>query len=225
MSQIKVLGLALLLSFMCGKVQAQAVDSQGEMPRAAREEVQKVEDSGGFEETYAEQVAREQMEQEQAAQQAEQARQESENSVLATVPQGSSSNVNTPIDYKGIANAYFSGNKEEKAENSADKAEKPQPKTYEDVIFTITEPTSKATLGMGHTIDLKLRTSSNLKWNFDKEFQSLEYLSERTEDGFFHVVFKAKAPGQETVYFDCLDVGNPDNIQVLETKLIVIKVE
>ena len=102
---------------------------------------------------------------------------------------------------------------------------KEAPKVYEDIIMTLVEPTSKTVLGMGHTIDIKLRAGSNLKWNFDKEYKSLEFISERTEDGFVHAVFKAKEPGRETVYFDCLDVGDPLNVKVLETKLISVKVE
>lgn len=216
MFQIKVLGLAFMLSLLCGEGNAQNATFQaGETAESSLENLQTSSSLSGFGETYGEQMAREQNEAETVAQEEK----ESQSSVLATVPQ------NSAIDYKGIANAYFAGNQETKAENVASEQEKQQPKTYEDVVFTLTEPTSQAVLGMGHTIDLKLRTSPNLKWNFDKEFKSLEFLSERTEDGFFHVVFKAKAPGQETIYFDCLDVGNPTNIQVLETKLMVVKVE
>lgn len=217
MSQIKVLGLASVLSFLAGSVYAQEATFQaGETAQSTLESLQTSSNLSGFGETYGEQIAREQA----AEQAAEQANQESQNSVLATVPQDNSS-----IDYKGIANAFFAKDQAQKADANEADAQKAQPKTYDDVIFTITDPTSHATLGMGHTIDLKLRTSSNLKWNFDKEFKSLEFLSDRTEDGFFHAVFKAKAPGQETLYFDCLDVGNPENIKVLETKLMVVTVE
>ena len=139
----------------------------------------------------------------------------SSGSVLATPSK------DTTIDYQGIANVFFQ--QEQKVDGSAQKEEKGS--EYEDVIFTLTEPVSKSVLGMGHTINLKVRTSSNLKWNYDKEFKSLEYLSEGTEDDFFHVIFKAKAPGEETIYFDCLDMSDPLNVKVLETKLIVVKVE
>ena len=216
MSQIKVLGLASVLSFLAGSVYAQDATFQaGETVQSALENLQTSSNLSGFEETYGEQIAREQA----AAQAAEQESKENQNSVLATVPQDST------IDYKGIANAFFAKDQPQKADETQADVQKAQPKTYEDVLFTITDPTSHATLGMGHTIDLKLRTSSNLKWNFDKELKTLEFLSERTEDGFFHAVFKAKAPGQETLYFDCLDVGNPENIKVLETKLMIVTVE
>ncbi len=215
MSQIKVLGLALMLSLIYGNIQAQTTNVQKNMGLPAREETPAAIETDGFGETYGEQMEREQA----AAQAATQAREESQNSVIATVPQDST------IDYQGIANAFFTKDQPQKADAVQADVQKAQPKTYEDVIFTITDSTSHTTLGMGHTIDLKLRTSSNLKWNFDKEFKSLEFLSDRTEDGFFHVVFKAKAPGQETLYFDCLDVSNPENIKVLETKLMVVTVE
>lgn len=215
MSQIKVLGLALMLSLIYGNIQAQTTNVQKNMGLPAREETPAAIETDGFGETYGEQMEREQA----AAQAATQAREESQNSVIATVPQDST------IDYQGIANAFFAKDQPQKADAVQADVQKAQPKTYEDVIFTITDSTSHTTLGMGHTIDLKLRTSSNLKWNFDKEFKSLEFLSDRTEDGFFHVVFKAKAPGQETLYFDCLDVSNPENIKVLETKLMVVTVE
>ncbi len=216
MSQIKVLSLAFAFGLICGTTQAQEVSSPRE---ETQENMQTSSGLSGFGETYGEQIAREQEEQARAAQEAQAEAQENQNSVLAKVPE------NNTIDYKGIANAFFAGGQNQAEETAAAQQAKAQPKTYEDIVFTITEPTSQITLGMGHTLDLKLRTSSNLKWNFDKEFKSLEYISERTEDGFFHIVFKAKAPGQETLYFDCLDVGNPTNIQVLETKLIVVKVE
>ena len=138
-------------------------------------------------------------------------------SSIAKVPQ------NTTIDYQGIANVFFQPEPQAKTADAAQASDKGS--EYEDIVFTLTEPVSKSVLGMGHTIDLKVRNGANLKWNFDKEFKSLEYLSERTEDDFLHVVFKAKAPGEETVYFDCLDMSDPLNVKVLETKLIVIKVE
>lgn len=147
----------------------------------------------------------------------EQSPSKSGGSLLATTPK------DTTIDYQGIANVFFPQEQKKKADDPAQQEEKGS--EYEDVVFTLAEPVSKSVLGMGHTIDLKVRTSSNLKWNYDKEFKSLEYLSERTEDDFFHVVFKAKAPGEETIYFDCLDMSDPLNVKVLETKLIVVKVE
>ncbi len=215
MSQIKFLWVALGLGILSGTAQAQDATFQaGATAESTLDSLQASTGLNGFGETYGEQMAREQDEAEAIAQEEK----ESQGSVLATVPQ------NSTIDYKGIANAFFAGNQNPDTAEAEQEAPA-KPKTYEDVIFTLTEPTSQTVLGMGHTIDLKLRTSSNLKWNFDKEFKSLEFLSERTEDGFFHAVFKAKAPGQETLYFDCLDVGNPTNIQVLETKLIVVKVE
>ncbi len=100
--------------------------------------------------------------------------------------------------------------------NASAKLSEPAVQQSEDIIMTLTEPSSKANLGMGRTIDIKLRSASNLNWNFDKEYKSLEYLSSRDEDGFFHIVFKAKAPGKETVYFDCLDVADPMNVKVLD---------
>ena len=123
-----------------------------------------------------------------------------------------------------IAAAIFSSGGT-RADQKGKAGVKEAPKVYEDIIMTLVEPTSKTVLGMGHTIDIKLRAGSNLKWNFDKEYKSLEFISERTEDGFVHAVFKAKEPGRETVYFDCLDVGDPLNVKVLETKLISVKVE
>ena len=127
-------------------------------------------------------------------------------------------------DYGSIAAAIFSSGGT-RADQKGKAGAKEAPKVYEDIIMTLVEPTSKTVLGMGHTIDIKLRAGSNLKWNFDKEYKSLEFISERTEDGFVHAVFKAKEPGRETVYFDCLDVGDPLNVKVLETKLISVKVE
>lgn len=211
MSQFRILCVALSLSLCLGEAQAQKTISDTQapsQPETASEE--------GFGETYGEQVEREQDEIEAQAKAAE----ENTNSVLATVPQDNS------IDYQGIANAVFAKSQPTQASTQAvDPIAENQPKTYEDITYTLTDNTSKATLGMGHTIELKLRTSSNLKWNFDKEFKSLEFLSEDTKDEYLHITFKAKAPGQETLYFDCLDVGDPLNIKVLETKLMIITVE
>ena len=164
----------------------------------------------GFGETYGEQVEREQ----DAIEAAAAAAKAESNTILAPMPQDST------VDYGSIADAIFSS-----GGTRADQKGKEAPKVYEDIIMTLVEPTSKTVLGMGHTIDIKLRAGSNLKWNFDKEYKSLEFISERTEDGFVHAVFKAKEPGRETVYFDCLDVGDPLNVKVLETKLISVKVE
>lgn len=161
---------------------------------------------GGFGPSYYDQLEEQKQ---QAAARVEQ-EQKTDRSVLA-VPTG-----DDKVDYKGIANALFA------------QPEKTAPKkavAYQDEIITLTEPTQKLTLGMGHTADIKVRTAPNLKWNYDKEFSSLEFLSDREEDGFQHAVYKAKAPGEETIYFDCLDMSDPTNIKVLETKLIVIKVE
>ena len=135
--------------------------------------------------------------------------------ILAAVPQDST------IDYGSIADVMFSQGTA--SPNASAKLSEPAVQQSEDIIMTLTEPSSKANLGMGRTIDIKLRSASNLNWNFDKEYKSLEYLSSRDEDGFFHIVFKAKAPGKETVYFDCLDVADPMNVKVLETKMIVVK--
>ena len=167
----------------------------------------------GFGETYGEQVEREQ----DAIEAAAAAKAES-NTILAPMPQDST------VDYGSIADAIFSSGGT-RADQKGKAGVKEAPKVYEDIIMTLVEPTSKTVLGMGHTIDIKLRAGSNLKWNFDKEYKSLEFISERTEDGFVHAVFKAKEPGRETVYFDCLDVGDPLNVKVLETKLISVKVE
>ena len=155
----------------------------------------------GFGETYGEQVEREQ----DAIEAAAAAAKAESNTILAPMPQDST------VDYGSIADAIFSSGgtrTDQKGKAGVKEA-----------------PTSKTVLGMGHTIDIKLRAGSNLKWNFDKEYKSLEFISERTEDGFVHAVFKAKEPGRETVYFDCLDVGDPLNVKVLETKLISVKVE
>lgn len=168
----------------------------------------------GFGETYGEQVEREQDAIEAAAAAAE----AESNTILAPMPQDST------VDYGSIADAIFSSGGT-RADQKGKAGAKEAPKVYEDIIMTLVEPTSKTVLGMGHTIDIKLRAGSNLKWNFDKEYKSLEFISERTEDGFVHAVFKAKEPGRETVYFDCLDVGDPLNVKVLETKLISVKVE
>lgn len=167
----------------------------------------------GFGETYGEQVEREQ----DAIEAAAAAKAES-NTILAPMPQDST------VDYGSIADAIFSSGGT-RTDQKGKAGVKEAPKVYEDIIMTLVEPTSKTVLGMGHTIDIKLRAGSNLKWNFDKEYKSLEFISERTEDGFVHAVFKAKEPGRETVYFDCLDVGDPLNVKVLETKLISVKVE
>lgn len=163
----------------------------------------------GFGETYGEQDA---IEAAAAAAKAE------SNTILAPMPQDST------VDYGSIADAIFSSGGT-RTDQKGKAGVKEAPKVYEDIIMTLVEPTSKTVLGMGHTIDIKLRAGSNLKWNFDKEYKSLEFISERTEDGFVHAVFKAKEPGRETVYFDCLDVGDPLNVKVLETKLISVKVE
>lgn len=168
----------------------------------------------GFGETYGEQVEREQ----DAIEAAAAAAKAESNTILAPMPQDST------VDYGSIADAIFSSGGT-RADQKGKAGAKEVPKVYEDIIMTLVEPTSKTVLGMGHTIDIKLRAGSNLKWNFDKEYKSLEFISERTEDGFVHAVFKAKEPGRETVYFDCLDVGDPLNVKVLETKLISVKVE
>ena len=161
---------------------------------------------GGFGPSYYDQL--------EAQKQAEAARAEEAKKVdraVLAVPSG-----NDTVDYKGIANALFAQPEKEVAKKNV---------VYQDEIITLTEPTQKLTLGMGHTADLKVRTAPNLKWNYDKEFTSLEFLSDREEDGFQHAVYKAKAPGEETIYFDCLDLSDPTNVKVLETKMIVIKVE
>ena len=168
----------------------------------------------GFGETYGEQVEREQ----DAIEAAAAAAKAESNTILAPMPQDST------VDYGSIADAIFSSGGT-RADQKGKAGAKEAPKVYEDIIMTLVEPTSKTVLGMGHTIDIKMRAGSNLKWNFDKEYKSLEFISERTEDGFVHAVFKAKEPGRETVYFDCLDVGDPLNVKVLETKLISVKVE
>lgn len=203
--------MVLSLSLCFGEAQAEKAisDNQGSTQ-------QETTSGGVFGETYGEQVEREQDEIEAQAK----AEEQNSNSVLATVPQDNS------IDYQGIANAVFAKSQPTQAQNQPQvPTAEAQPKTYEDIIYTLTDSTSKATLGMGHTIELKLRTSSNLKWNFDKEFKSLEFLSEETKGEYLHVIFKAKAPGQETLYFDCLEMGDPLNIKVLETKLMVVTVE
>ena len=164
----------------------------------------------GFGETYGEQVEREQ----DAIEAAAAAAKAESNTILAPMPQDST------VDYGSIADAIFSSGGT-RADQKGKAGVKEAPKVYEDIIMTLVEPTSKTVLGMGHTIDIKLRAGSN----FDKEYKSLEFISERTEDGFVHAVFKAKEPGRETVYFDCLDVGDPLNVKVLETKLISVKVE
>ena len=161
----------------------------------------------GFGETYGEQVEREQ----DAIEAAAAAAKAESNTILAPMPQDST------VDYGSIADAIFS--------SGGTRTDQKGKAGVKEVIMTLVEPTSKTVLGMGHTIDIKLRAGSNLKWNFDKEYKSLEFISERTEDGFVHAVFKAKEPGRETVYFDCLDVGDPLNVKVLETKLISVKVE
>lgn len=217
MSQKKQLwGISLSLCLIAGGSFAQQAprEESPEAAAAAAAMEAAMASQDGFGPTYGEQVERQQ----EALEEAEKAEKESESSVLATVPQDSS------VDYGSIANAIFST----PAKTAAGKPttnNAGQPKAYEDIIMTLTEPTTQSELGMGHTIDIKLRSASNLQWNFDKEYKSLEFLSSRTEDGYFHAVFKAKAPGKETIYFDCLDVGDPLNVKVLETKLLVVKVE
>lgn len=217
MSQKKQLwGISLSLCLIAGGSLAQQAprEESPEAAAAAAAMEAAMAPQDGFGPTYGEQVERQQ----EALEAAEKAEKESESSVLATVPQDSS------VDYGSIANAIFSTPAKTAAgKPAANNAG--QPKAYEDIIMTLTEPTTQSELGMGHTIDIKLRSASNLQWNFDKEYKSLEFLSSRTEDGYFHAVFKAKAPGKETIYFDCLDVGDPLNVKVLETKLLVVKVE
>lgn len=137
----------------------------------------------GFGETYGEQVEREQ----DAIEAAAAAAKAESNTILAPMPQDST------VDYGSIADAIFSSGGT-RADQKGKAGVKEAPKVYEDIIMTLVEPTSKTVLGMGHTIDIKLRAGSNLKWNFDKEYKSLEFISERTEDGFVHAVFKAKNP-------------------------------
>lgn len=190
-----------------------AADAQ-EAPRvetpeaiAAYQAAQKQAAPSGFGDSYYDQL--ENQKKEDAARQ--EAAQKKSNTVLAA-PSG-----NDTVDYKGIANALFA---QPEAQPSAQAVN-----NYQDEIITLTQPTQKLTLGMGRTADIKVRTAPNLKWNYDKEFSTLEFLSDREEDGFQHAVYKAKAPGEETIYFDCLDMSDPADIKVLETKLIVIKVE
>ena len=166
----------------------------------------------GFGIPYGEQLERRQ----EALAAAQRASEEEAGNILASVPQDST------IDYGSIADVMFS--KGEAKQDGANKQSADNQQNNEDIVMTLTDASSKANLGLGRTIDIKLRSASNLNWNFDKEYKSLEYLSSRNEDGFFHVVFKAKAPGSETVYLDCLDIADPMNIKVLETKIIVIKV-
>lgn len=218
MSQKKQLwGISLSLCLIAGGSLAQQAPRE-ESPETAAAAAAAMEaamaSQDGFGSTYGEQVERQQ----EALEAAEKAEKENESSVMATVPQDSS------VDYGSIANAIFSTPASTSAEKPAPNNGEPV-KAYEDIIMTLTEPTTQSELGMGHTIDIKLRSASNLQWNFDKEYKSLEFLSSRTEDGYFHAVFKAKAPGKETIYFDCLDIGDPLNIKVLETKLLVVKVE
>ena len=221
MFQIKILICLFIASLICTESQAQQTAPRHVTPEVAattKEMLEAFSNDGNinFGETYGEMLEREEQEQAEEAAAASKEAEDAQSSILATVPKDST------IDYQGIADAFFP---KEKAitEKSADK--KPQAPKYEDVVFTVTESTSKVTLGMGHTIDIKIRTSSNLKWNFDKDFKSLEFLTDNTEDEYFHILYKAKAPGQETLYLDCLDISNPSDIKVLETKMVVIKVE
>lgn len=215
--QQQLWGISLSLCLITGNVfaqQAPRVESPEVAAAAALEAAAQAEPIDGFGPTYGEQVELQQ----EALEAAEKAEKENANTVLAPVPQDSE------VDYGSIADAIFS-NAPPSAPGAPRQNRGESSKTYEDVVLTLTEPTTKAELGMGHTIDLKLRSASNLLWNFDKDYKSLEFLSSRNEDGYFHAVFKAKNPGKETIYFDCLDHSDPLNVKVLETKLIVITVE
>lgn len=213
----QLLGIGLGLCLAAGNVCAQQAPRQ-ESPEVAAaealalEEAARAEPEEGFGLPYGERLERQQ----EALEAAKKAEEAEAGNILAAVPQDST------IDYGSIADVMFSQGTA--SPNASAKLSEPAVQQSEDIIMTLTEPSSKANLGMGRTIDIKLRSASNLNWNFDKEYKSLEYLSSRDEDGFFHVVFKAKAPGKETVYFDCLDVADPMNVKVLETKMIVVKV-
>lgn len=193
-----------VISFAANAQEAPRVETPEAI--AAYQAAKKQAAQSGFGDSYYDQ-----MENQKKAEAARQeAAQKKSNTVLAA-PTG-----NDTVDYKGIANALFA---EPEAKPAAPAV------NYQDEIITLTQPTQKLTLGMGRTADIKVRTAPNLKWNYDKEFSTLEFLSDREEDGFQHAVYKAKAPGEETIYFDCLDMSDPADIRVLETKLIVIKVE
>lgn len=209
-------GIGLGLCLAAGNVCAQQAPRQ-ESPEVAAAEAMVLEEAArtqpeeGFGLSYGEQLERDK----EAAEAAQKAEEAEAGNILASVPQDST------IDYGSIADVMFAQGEPKSAEKKQTAADK---KVNEDVVITLTEPSSKAELGLGRSIDIKLRSASNLNWNFDKEYKSLEYLSSRDEDGFFHIVFKAKEPGRETLYFDCLDTADPSNVKVLETKMIVVNV-
>jgi len=213
----QLFAMGLVFSLIAGAAGAQQPSEEAPAAEAAQaqtlQETAPTQPEEGFGATYGEMVARQQ----EAIEAAQKVKEQEKETVLAPVPQDSD------IDYGSIAAAVFSqGETSEKAPDA--KTTAGSRKNDDDIVMTLTEPTSEAELGMGRTIEVKLRTSSNLNWNFDKEYKSLEYLSSRTEDGFFHIVLKAKAPGKETIYFDCLDASDPLNVRVLETKMITISV-
>ena len=208
--QFWMIGMSLCL--FAGNVLAQQPVAQTEQPAAESEEAKAPAPVDGFGETYGEKVEREQSA--KKAQEAETAKEE-ENGILAAVP------ADNDIDYGAIADVMFANPSAAKADNT-----QPQPAApvSENVFVTLSDPTTKANLDLGRTIEIKIPTTANLTWNFDKEYKALDYVSDKTENGYFQVVFRGKAAGDETIYFDSLDMSDPLNVKVLETKMMVVKV-